>query len=85
MLEFLCDGKVVKSVTVEVPLNNEENISVTTDNSCLATILDSDVPLSTVKKPASVTEVRDVAYTVCVDKQGSLSINRCILGNISDI
>jgi hypothetical protein len=57
MVEFLAEGKDVKSVTVEVPLDCEENISVTVDNSCLATVLDVNVPLSTVKKAPSITEV----------------------------
>ncbi|XP_060565444.1 PCNA-interacting partner-like [Ruditapes philippinarum] len=56
MVEFLAENKDVKSVTVEVPLDCEENISVTVDNSCLATVLDVNVPLSTVKKAPSITE-----------------------------
>ncbi|XP_053394104.1 PCNA-interacting partner-like [Mercenaria mercenaria] len=56
MLELLSEGKDVKSVTVEVPLDSEDNIFVTIDSSCLAARLDLDVPLSTVKKTPSITE-----------------------------
>lgn len=57
MVEFLCGDKPVKSVCVEVPLASDDDITVTIDNSCLATLLDSQADLSTVKKPPSITEV----------------------------
>lgn len=57
MIEFLCGDKPVKSVSVEVPLASDDDIMVTIDNSCLATLLESQTDLSTIKKPPSITEV----------------------------
>ena len=57
MLEFLCTNRTIKAVTVEVSLDTEQEVAVTVEDSTLATILDTTVPLSTVKKPVSITEV----------------------------
>ena len=57
MLEFLCTNRTIKAVTVEVSLDTEQEVAVTVEDSNLATILDTTVPLSTVKKPVSITEV----------------------------
>ena len=57
LLELLCTGRQIKAVTLEIPLDTEQEISVTISDSCLATSLDVSVPFSTVKKPVSVTEV----------------------------
>ena len=57
MLELICSNKLVKSVTVEVPLDSEQDVNVAVSDSCLETTLDTVAPLSTVKKPVSITEV----------------------------
>ena len=57
MLELICSNKLVKSVTVEVPLDSEQDVNVAVSDSCLETFLDTVAPLSTVKKPVSITEV----------------------------
>ena len=58
MLEFLCEGRDVWNVTVEVPLDCEENMVVTATDSSLPDILQRPDVMSTMKKPHSVTDVR---------------------------
>jgi len=56
MVELLCADKPVKSVSVEVTLD-DDNVMVTIDNSSLTTLLEGQCMMSTVKKPPSMTEV----------------------------
>ncbi|KAL4226683.1 hypothetical protein ACF0H5_014663 [Mactra antiquata] len=55
MLEYLCNDKILKCVTVEVPLEVEEDLTVDICDGSID-MFHTDVPLSTVKKPSSITE-----------------------------
>ncbi|XP_052776621.1 PCNA-interacting partner-like [Mya arenaria] len=56
MLKYLCEGRQVRAVEVEVPLDCEDNITVTIDDGCLDTLLVEKEVMSTVKKAPSITD-----------------------------
>lgn len=81
MLELLCECRCVKSVTMEVPMDSNDNVTLAIENSCIASILNADPASSTVKKPQSITEayVRNVFLSyleLIVNSRSELALAR---------